>query len=510
MSSFWRRMRRPFAWLVGILATLYLTVLFFAWLGVSFTGPGGNPQVIYPAEATRNLLNVSAGVMRTYVFFVVQFITLPFIIIAQFALLFWFLSRGTTYTIFPGEYDVTFDDVRGQGHIVKSTKEVMRVFQGYKEFRKVGGHPPRGVLFEGPPGTGKTLMAKAIAGETGVPFMYASGAGFANMFLGIPQMKVRATFRKARKYSERWGGAVIFIDELDSIGGARAGSTSMSSPGQQRGTGGVLGGLMDRQVIPGMMGGGTNLVNALLTEIDGVDKPPRMQRWFRRHLRLPPARVQRHNILVIGATNMAATLDAALLRPGRFDRKVHVGIPSRDGRKDVIAYYLGKVNHEPIDLDRVAKITPGYSPAALRSLVNEALIFALQDGREALRWDDIWKAYLTNEAGLAEEVIYSRQVKEKTAIHEAGHAMATHFLAPHRVDHHRAQAGGCAGHPLRSLRGRDLRRHQEPDAGQHRDLAGGDGGGGDLVRRDVDRAQQRPRGGHRAGSDDAHASRHGR
>ncbi|HEV7680422.1 MAG TPA: AAA family ATPase [Candidatus Dormibacteraeota bacterium] len=430
MSKVWRRIRRPLTWVFAIAAVFYLVIIFFAWLGVSFSGPGGPSQQINPAEATRNFGNVAGGVLRTYVFFVIQFITLPFIIVAQFAFLFWFLARGTTYTIFPGEYDVGFDDVRGQDHIVRSTREVMRVFQGYKDFRKLGGHPPRGVLFEGPPGTGKTLLAKAIAGETGVPFMYASGAGFANMFLGIPQLKVRSTFKKARRYSDRWGGCVIFIDELDSIGGSRSGNTNAGG----RSAGGGLGTIVGRYVMPGGMGGGgMNLVNALLTEIDGVDKPPRMQRFLRRHLRLPPRTVDRHNLLIIGATNMASTLDAALVRPGRFDRKMHVGIPSRDGRRDIIAYYLSKVTHEPVDLERIARLTQGYSPAALRNLVNEALILALQDGRDALNWDDLWRAYLTNDAGLAEQVTYSPNVKAATAIHEAGHAMACHFLASHRT-----------------------------------------------------------------------------
>jgi cell division protease FtsH len=424
-----RRWRRPLTWVFAIATTFYLVILFFAWLGVSFTGPGGQTQQINPGEATRNFFNVTGGVLRTYVFFVIQFITLPFIIVAQFAFLFWFLARGTTYTIFPGEYDVGFDDVRGQDHIVQSTREVMRIFQGYKSFRKLGGHPPRGVLFEGPPGTGKTLLAKAIAGETGVPFMYASGAGFANMFLGVPQLKVRSMFKKARKYSERWGGCVVFIDELDSIGGSRTGAAGF---GGMASSSSVLGAVMNKYVVPGGMGGGTNLVNALLTEIDGVDKPPRMQRFFRRHLRLPPRSVDRHNLLIIGATNLASTLDPALLRPGRFDRKMHVGIPAREGRADILAYYLSKVNHEPVELERVARITQGYSPAALRNLVNEALILALQEGREALRWEDLWRAYLTNEAGLAEQVTYSPKVKAATAIHEAGHAMACHFLAPHR------------------------------------------------------------------------------
>ena len=428
MSRFWMRLRRPLTWVAGIALALYLVVILLAWIGVSFTGQGGPTQSIGPADATRNLFNVAGAAMRTYVFFVLQLLTLPLAIVAQFALIFWFLGRGTTYTIYPGQYDVTFDDVRGQDHIVRSTREVMSLFQGFKEFRKVGGYPPRGILFEGPPGTGKTLLAKAIAGETGVPFMYASGAGFANMFLGIPQYKVRSMFKKARRYSARYGGCVVFIDELDAIGGSRTGTGSLAQAWPSLGWRSTL----DRVVVPGM-GGGSNLVNALLTEMDGVDKPPRFEQWFRRRVGLKPRAVARHNLLIIGATNMASTLDAALLRPGRFDRKIHVGIPAAEGRAQILAYYLNKVAHEPIDIDRVARLTQGYSPASVRNIVNEALIFALQDGRQALRYDDLWRAILTDEVGLAEPVKYSSVVKAKTATHEAAHALAIHFLAPNRT-----------------------------------------------------------------------------
>ena len=127
-----------------------------------------------------------------------------FIVVFQFVAIFWFLSRGRTYVIYPGEYDVSFKDVR--------------LFQGFKKFRKMGGYPPQGILLEGPPGTGKTLLSKAIAGEVKVPFIYASASSFNNMFMGVANLRVMRLFSKARKFSERYGGAVIFMDELDAIG----------------------------------------------------------------------------------------------------------------------------------------------------------------------------------------------------------------------------------------------------------------------------------------------------
>jgi hypothetical protein len=175
----------------------------------------------------------------------------------------------------------------------------------------------------------------------------------------------------------------------------------------------------------------SSLVNELLTQMDGIDKPKRLRRWVRRLLRMGPAKSSHnYNILVIGATNRAQTLDPALLRAGRFDRKIHVSNPTEDGRKDVIAYYLKKVSHVPIDIDRMAKATSGYSPAAIKGVINEALIFALQDGRDALTYDDIWKAKVTDEIGLVEQVVYSEWQKTKTALHEAAHAVASQFLRP--------------------------------------------------------------------------------
>jgi len=144
------------------------------------------------------------------------------LMIVQFIAIFWFLARGRAYTLYPGEYDVSFDDVRGQPEIVASTQEALKLFQGYKKFREAGGYPPHGILFEGPPGTGKTLLGKAIAGSAKVPFVYASGTSFTNMFMGVGNLRIARLFKKARKLSLKYGGAVIFIDELDAVGGTLA------------------------------------------------------------------------------------------------------------------------------------------------------------------------------------------------------------------------------------------------------------------------------------------------
>jgi len=353
--------------------------------------------------------------------FMLQAMILVFFIILQFGAMFWFLSRGNDYVIYPNEYDTSFDDVRGQPAAVESTKEVLRVFEGFKDFKQMGGYPPHGILFEGPPGTGKTLMAKAIAGASGVPFLFATGSGFANMFIGIGNLKVRRLFKKARVMSDKYGGSVIFIDEIDAVG-SRGAVTDRSTQATDPAT--------HKLIMGAGMGGGAGMgvINELLVQMDGFTVPRGLWRHVRRLAFRAKPKIPFFNILVIGATNRASTLDPALLRPGRFDRKIHVGLPDAEGREDILRYYLAKVRHEPIDYAKLSRMTVGYSPAALKNIVNEALLFALQDGRDALRWDDLWSAKLTEEIGLKQPVKYSQREKEMVAVHEAAHAVASYNL----------------------------------------------------------------------------------
>ncbi|HXF36542.1 MAG TPA: AAA family ATPase, partial [Actinomycetota bacterium] len=215
---------------------------------------------------------------------------------------------------------------------------------------------------------------------------------------------------------------VIFIDELDALGGSR-GLVS------ERFAGGEHPGGADRIVVGGMgMGGGLGIVNELLVQMDGLTVPRGLWRHVRRVLFRAKPKVPFYNILIIGATNRASTLDPALLRPGRFDRKIHVGLPDHEGREDIARYYLAKVRHEPIDIRKLSRMTVRYSPAMIKNVVNEALIFALQDGRDALRWDDLWQAKLTEEIGLKQPVKYVEQEKISVATHEAAHAVVSYLL----------------------------------------------------------------------------------
>jgi cell division protease FtsH len=434
---------------VAALYGLYLLVvwLIFPWGETTNTptGPAQAPEFSIGAANAfipRLLLSLVGPIF--YFAFII------FVVVFQFVAIFWFLSRGRTYVIYPGEYDVNFDDVRGQKAAVEATQEVVRLFQGFKKFRKMGGYPPQGILLEGPPGTGKTLLSKAIAGEVNVPFIYASASSFNNMFMGVANLRVMRLFTKARKFSERFGGAVIFMDELDAVG-SRGAVPQVMEPypfhepfrhgledrlpqgtSEEPRRGGILG-FIDKFFVGGMGGMGGMLVNELLVQMDGLEQPRGLRRLLRR---LIPLKIRKHlkrkvpnyNILVIGATNRADALDPALLRPGRFDRRLHVGLPDKEGRKDIADYYLKKVRHEDIDLEKLSKATVGYSPARIKNVVNEALIFALQDGRDSLTWKDIWAAKLTDEIGLKQPVEYDEQEKVKIATHEAGHAVASWYL----------------------------------------------------------------------------------
>ncbi|HZD69495.1 MAG TPA: AAA family ATPase [Actinomycetes bacterium] len=424
--------------LLWVLVLYALAIPILYWLYKSNRGLdwwsilGGDPRVSpefrgyliqtgHPIAPPFDLWKVTRSLPFTIVSMLATIIMLMTFMIVQFAGLFWFLSRGRTYVIYPREYDVTFNDVRGQPEIVASTKEALSLFQGFKKFRDAGGYPPHGILFEGPPGTGKTLLGKAIAGSARVPFVYASGTSFSNMFLGVGNLRIAHLFRKARKMSKKYGGAVIFLDELDAVGGSRgAVSNAMSAEAPKPS---IL-----RYVMPGGMGMGGMLVNELLVQMDGMTMPKGLWRHVRRILHLGKPRIPQYNLMVIGATNQASTLDPALLRPGRFDRKLHVGLPTGEGREDILQYYLSRVPHEPVDIARLARATYGFSPAQIKNLVNEALIFALIDGRDKLNFTDLWTAKVTEEIGLKEVTQTSARDRQMTAFHEAGHAVLAYIL----------------------------------------------------------------------------------
>ena len=354
-----------------------------------------------------------AGIFLT----IAQFLLGAAFMIVQFAALFLFLGRGRIYWVQPGETGVTFADYRGNDQILEVARRVVTILKGQSDVRQMGGTYTAGLLLEGPPGSGKSYLAQAIASEAELPFAYASAPGFSNMFFGVGNLRVMMLYSKARKLAKKHGGAIVFIDEIDAIGMARSAQTS----GQGAGT---VGGMFGN---PGMM-----ILNELLLQMD----PPNFDNDWRsrllRRLGLKKERATPPPVLTVGATNLAHTLDQALLRPGRFDRKIHIDFPDFDGRKDITAYYLAKVRHEQMPLDRMANDTIRYSPVGIKHLVNEAVIHAHFDGRDAINYADFTRAREDHEYGLREPIRnMSQDERRRIAYHEAGHAIAQVKLLPH-------------------------------------------------------------------------------
>ncbi|WP_134699373.1 AAA family ATPase [Ammoniphilus sp. YIM 78166] len=344
--------------------------------------------------------------------FAFQLLFAAMFLIIQFVALFWFLARGRTYWILPGETGSSWDDYRGNPEIVENAKRIVTLLKGVKEFKEMGGEAIRGLLLCGPPGTGKSYLAQVIANEAQVPFAYASAPSFQNMFFGVGNLKVMGLYKKARKLASVYGACIIFIDEVDAIG-------------MKRQSGGGGGGML------GM--GGAGLLNELLLQMDppNIDNS-KLAKLFR-SLGLRRRKAERPAVLTIAATNLPDVLDPALLRPGRFDRKLWVDTPDYDGRLDVFHYYLKKVKHDAtLTPERAALDTIGYSPAQIKHIVNESVVIAHQRGAQLADYEDFRVAMETYEWGLKQPLrSMSEDEKRNVAYHEAGHAVAQYLLKPH-------------------------------------------------------------------------------
>lgn len=351
-------------------------------------------------------------IMFTIIGIVFQLLFAILFVIIQFVALFWFLARGRTYWILPGETGATWDDYRGNPEIVENAKRIVTLLKGVKEFKEMGGEAIRGLLLCGPPGTGKSYLAQVIANEAQVPFAYASAPSFQNMFFGVGNLKVMGLYKKARKRSKEYGACIIFIDEIDAIG-------------MKRQAGGGGGG--------GMFMGGAGLLNELLLQMD----PPNIDNTkfakLLRTLGLRRKKAERPAVMTIAATNLPDILDPALLRPGRFDRQLWVDAPDYDGRVDIFHYYLQKVKRdETLTPERAALDTIGYSPAQIRHIVNESVVIAHQRGAQLASYEDFRAAMETYEWGLKQPLrSMSDDEKRNVAYHEAGHAVAQYLLKPH-------------------------------------------------------------------------------
>lgn len=280
---------------------------------------------------------------------------------------------------------ITLDSVAGNVEAKSMVEDIIGFIKDPTLYSNVGARMPKGLLFYGPPGTGKTLMAKAIAGEADVPFYAMSGSDFVQMYVGVGASRIRNLFNKAKKHEK----AVIFIDEIDAIGKKRARNSSASNDERDQ------------------------TLNALLTEMSGFH--------------------DNQGIVVIGATNRLDTLDEALLRPGRFDRQIEIGLPDINSRKKILMLHIkNKPLSDDVDLNALAKSTVGFSGAMLENLINEAAINAANEQKSVITSYHIDRAFYTVLAGAPKtDISYiSRHEREITAYHEAGHALATKLLLP--------------------------------------------------------------------------------
>ena len=452
----WTRFRvsRFVRWTIYVAIYAYIADYFMASVDSPWAALVGAPRII-------------AGAVFNEVVF--RGIAILFFVVMQFVAIFWFLSRGGTDVVMPEEIKTRFSDVWGQDNVLRLIRENIAFLERPDEIEAKGGYIPGGILLWGPPGTGKTLIAESVAGETGSPFVFVDPGAFQNMFMGVGILKVKSLYRKLRRLSLRHGGVIVFFDEADALG-SRGGISGLGTPGMAQPATGTVSGincngfsylsahsqqvvvsslgfepqtdqapprsLRDRIMMGGMgMGGGMGTLQALLSEMNGLTKPRGFFNKLRKLFGFRPKPPPKYRLLHIMATNMPNSLDEAMLRPGRIDRIYKVGYPSKDGRRATLEGYLAKVKHELTEeeVEKLAVVTPYYSGAKIKDLVNEALIQAIREERDAVTWPDIWKAKALKELGPPDDAEYIQRERHAVAIHEASHAVIAHLMRRHTM-----------------------------------------------------------------------------
>ena len=287
------------------------------------------------------------------------------------------------------DVNVRFSDVIGIDEAKEEAWEVVQLIKDHARLKKIGGKILRGILMVGPPGCGKTYLAKAIASEAKLPFLSMSASEFVEIFVGVGASRVRKLFKQASSLAYGFGGCIIFIDELDAMGRNRV--FNIGGGGQET----------------------NSTLNQLLVQMDGLGG-------------------RQENIVVIGATNAAEdSLDEALLRPGRFDRKVYIIRPGLEGREKLFQYYMSKVKHEAgIDVGLLARKAVGKSPAEIENIIKESALIATRNGKDVISYKEITEAVERIELGVKNKIKMQPSEKEMTAYHEAGHLLTIYFLHP--------------------------------------------------------------------------------
>ena len=371
----------------------------------TITAPLADPESFRQEMHETFAEQTASGVLESYNFvpdkgFSPYTLILPLLVVGVVLLLIWALlmgrmssagnpmnafSKARTVLGVPGDKKVTFDDVAGADEEKEELQEIVDFLKNPEKFTEIGARIPHGLLLVGPPGTGKTLLARAVAGEAGVQFLSISGSDFVEMYVGVGAGRVRDLFEQARKIAP----AIVFIDEIDAVG-------------RKRGSG--LGGGHDEK---------EQTLNQLLVEMDGFTRS--------------------EGVIVLAATNRPDILDPALLRPGRFDRQIHVGRPDVKGREEILKVHAkDKKLDASVNLKTVARSTAGFTGADLSNLLNEAAILAARANRPVLTMEDMNEALMKVTAGPAKKSrVQTRKDLKETAVHEAGHAVAMYNLPTH-------------------------------------------------------------------------------
>ncbi|WP_426596013.1 AAA family ATPase [Cellulomonas sp. McL0617] len=357
-------------------------------------------------------------------------------------------SRSPHVVYRPEQVEVGLKDVIGIDPVLEDVRRSIDLFQTHRQFaEQMGGTPRRGLLFEGLPGTGKTMTAKAMAAEAGVPFLFVSATSFQSMYYGATAKKIRSYFKALRKAARAEGGAIGFIEEIDAIATARGGMASASAS--------FVGSPFDllrhpRTVTNAVVSEGTGgVVNELLVQMQSFDEPTggdKFVNWFiaRANLLMPATRQLKQRkpakapILLIAATNRADSLDPALLRPGRFDRRLTFSPPDAHGRRALVDHFLATRStdvelEDPMLRDRLAAATNGWTPVMIEHLLDEALVNALRRGSLLMTFADVERARITEMIGIGSPVAYTAAEQALIATHEAGHAVTAWLVAPNRT-----------------------------------------------------------------------------
>lgn len=421
------------AWVVsGLLIIFYILIgLFFLYiqLRVFVWAASGNASRLFFGILGWSALNglvvwalISPEVLNAVLVvlgFVFQIVFAIGFAIMQFVAIFWFMSQTRVEVIRPGDpKQITFDDYKGQPNLLKMVRQWISLLSDRKQFQQMGGQFINGLLLYGEPGTGKTLLAKAMAGEAGIAFISIEGSGFRGMFWGVDVLRMIQFVGRARKLAREHGACIAYIDEIDAVGMSR---------GSVMG-GGMMGGMMG-------MGAGSGALTRLLYEMDGIGTQTNWEKLRARVYQLfgkkPPARDW--HVLFMGSTNRPDVLDPALVRPGRFDRKIGVDKPDRTGRREIVKYYLSKVKYdESVDIEAIVSDTVWATPARIMSAISkDAVRLALFDGREKISQQDIELAFQEQAFGLENPIEEMEEdQRRQVAYHEAGHAIIQHYLRP--------------------------------------------------------------------------------